>query len=73
MSTLLHEATYAVTGGTPRSQGAHTALTAPNKSLPSGLKLMVGWLTGGLGMRASCNAVIYPDWGGISTFDGPWP
>ena len=67
MSTLLHEATYAVTGGTPRSQGAHTALTAPNKSLPSGLKLMVGWL------RANCNAVIYPDWGGISAFDGPWP
>ena len=28
-----------LTRGTPRSQGAHTALTAPPKSLPSGLKL----------------------------------
>jgi len=33
------EAMWPLTGGTPRSQGAHTALTAPPKSLPSGLKL----------------------------------
>ena len=33
------EAMWPLTGGTPRSQGAHTALTAPTTSLPSGLKL----------------------------------
>ena len=32
------EAMWPLTGGTPRSQAAHTALTAPNKLLPSGLK-----------------------------------
>ena len=35
----MHKAMRPLTGGTSRSQGAHTALTAPNKLLPSGLKL----------------------------------
>ena len=35
----MHKAMRPLTRGTPRSQGAHTALTAPTKSLPSGLKL----------------------------------
>ena len=35
----MHKAMRPLTRGTPRSQGAHTTLTAPTKSLPSGLKL----------------------------------
>ena len=35
----MHKAMRALARGAPRSQGAHTALTAPTKSLPSGLKL----------------------------------